>query len=133
MDRPQHGSQLVAERVAHGLDGVGDEGDLAAQTAGHRGGLGADETTADHDQVWLSGQVLAQGDGVLQGAQDVHPTHPVGAGQTAGPGAGGHHQRVVTHEAAIGQGDLPVLDVQRDGRRAQTQPKTEGFDVVRTA
>lgn len=75
VDGAQQGAQFVAEGVAHGLGGVGDEGDLAAQAAGHGGGLGPDEAAADHDQMRPLREVLAQPERVLQGAQDVHPAH----------------------------------------------------------
>ena len=92
------GGQDARERPVGGLD----DGDLAARLAGCGGELGADPARADdHDGVLLV-EDRPQPCGVVEGAQQMHAGHPLGAGQHHRFGAGGDDQDVVRDGARLG-------------------------------
>ena len=87
---------------------VGDEdGDLAAELACGGGHFGADEPTAD-DRDGLAGldrpvQVRPQGDGVVDGAQQVHSGQPDARQAAAGRGSRCDDDRVGLDRGVVGQ------------------------------
>ena len=79
-DRRAHlGAERTGERGRHRLD----DGDVEPERARARGDLGADEAGADDDQGRGARQVVAQRDGVVEGAQDVDAGERVVARATA--------------------------------------------------
>ena len=79
------GGQRPGQRPVGGLD----DRDRAARLARGGGELGADPARADDHDVVLPGEHGPQPLGVVQGAQQVHAGHALGAGQRDRFGAGG--------------------------------------------
>src|SRR3712207_5334052 len=109
-DRAHVGAQRAGERDGLGLD----DGDVESERAGRGGDLCPDEPGADHDEAFGDGQVLPQGDRVVQGAQHVHAGESLAAGQPPGPGARGEDDATGPDPATALQQDRAAEVVEAD-------------------
>lgn len=102
-DRPDLVAEDVAQRQRNGVD----HGHVGAVGAGRGGHLAADPAGADDHHPGTVGQLLPQGQGVVEGAQHVH-AGAVEARQGARAGAGGQQQAVVSVFHSVGVDDHVV-------------------------
>ena len=89
------GGHLRGQRAGERPVGGFHDGDRAARLARGGGELGADPARADDHDVVLPGEHGPQPLGVVQGAQQMHARHALGAREHDGFGAGGEDQDVV--------------------------------------
>ena len=101
----QLGRQHGPERADHRHRVDGHRVDLAAESPGRRRDLAADETGAEHDHARSGDQRRAQGEGVVEGADDVparlRPRRRARDGEAAGGHAGRGDERVVLEAVAV--------------------------------
>ncbi len=118
------GGQRARERPVRGLH----DRHRAARLARGGGELGADPARPDHHDVVLPGEHGPQPLGVVQGAQQMHPGHALGARQPNRFGTGGQDQHVVP-DGPLGGVQLMVGGAHAQHLAAQAQVDAERLEV----
>ncbi len=106
-----------AERHGEGLD----HGHVESEAMAGRGHFGADESGAHDGHPGLGPKGLADGQAVVEGAQQVHTSQLGKARQRAGMGAGRDDQTVVGQLAARVEHHPPALEVEPAGPGRQPE------------
>ena len=133
MEQRTRGAHLFAEHSGHRrLERLG-HGHRRAEPSAGRGHLETDESRADHHHPsTLSGcgELLADGEAVVERAQREDARHPVGAGQMASPRTGRDDQSVVSELGPVLEADHPGLGVERGRAVAEAELEAEGVERI---
>src|SRR5690349_9440902 len=116
----EEGTRGGVEYTPDGTEQWIDHGDGTAEPVSGGGGLGADETSPDHDYRAAGAQVVAERRGVIECPDDVY----AGGGPPrggSGRGSGGQNAGVVGEFAAVGQFDALGGRVQAPGGCSEAQ------------
>jgi len=118
---PADATESVAEHGGQGDRGRLDDSDVHPELP--RGGrdLRTDEARSHHDEPGTRQQGFAQGYGIIEAAQRVHPGQAGGSGQSAGPGSAGEHDAVPADPFTRRQPHLAPDRVEGHGHGAGAQ------------